>query len=942
MVRQSSRQYLLGILVVSLFVAVPGYAVENVKTSTYGAGHQIWFEVEDFDERDPADETSFTLSDQPGAFGRSISSVNGSDGSGMIRYDFDISKAGGSGGSWYFWGRVINPNNNSDFMLVDGHPGDQVPFTQPVSGLVNGQRIFEQSSLGNDWVWAPTEGSAGEEAHTKTLRDGMNTMYVISREAGAHWDVFMWTDDPDYIPTDEDYINATAPVSGTASNPSPASGAIDVPRDVTLGWTPGEDTVARDVYFGKAFSDVNAATRDNPMGALVSQGQVATTYELPAVLEFGQTYYWRIDEVNAAPDSTIFPGPIWNFTVEPYVYPIENITATASSATPEGGPENIINGSGMDADGLHSSDLADMWVSAPDGQQPTWIQFEFDQVYKLYDMTVWNYNVLFEMVLGYGFKDTTIEYSANGTDWTLLVDVEFAQAPSVGGYAGNTIVDMAGVSAQYVRLTANSNFGALPQYGLSEVRFTYVPVHPREPQPGDGDAGVSVDTVLGWRAGREAAAHEVYFGTDEAAVADGTALADTVTARMYDPAGLDLGQTYFWKIVEVNELETPSAWEGALWTFSTQEYFVVEDFESYDDEDNRIFDTWLDGFINETGSTVGYFEAPFAETSIVNSGRQSMPLEYVNDADPFYSETERTFDGRQDWTTNGADTLVVNFRGNPVAFVEQADGSIVIGAAGTDIWGTVDEFRFVYKDLTGDGSIVARVDSLEETDPWAKAGVMIRDTLDPGSKFAAVYMTAGNGCRYQAREASNLDATSDTSVATAEQMALTVPYWIKLERTGDDLNGFYSADGTTWTAMSWNPQTISMPGSIHVGLAVTSHSPGNPTVAELSNMTTTGNVTGAWQMATIGVEQPSNEPGQLYVAVEDAAGHLSVITHPDPEATVLAEWQQWQIPLSEFAGVNMASVERMYIGIGDRDNPQAGGSGLLFIDDIGVGHPADQ
>jgi hypothetical protein len=142
--------------------------------------------------------------------------------------------------------------------------------------------------------------------------------------------------------------------------------------------------------------------------------------------------------------------------------------------------------------------------------------------------------------------------------------------------------------------------------------------------------------------------------------------------------------------------------------------------------------------------------------------------------------------------------------------------------------------------------------------------------------------------------------------------------------------------------MSWNPQTIAMLGTIRIGLAVTSHSSGNSTVAEISNVATTGSVTGSWQVATIGVEQPSNDPDQLYVAVEDAAGHLSVVTHPDPEATVLTQWQEWQIPLTEFSGVNMTSVERMYIGVGDRDNPQAGGSGLLFIDDIGVGRPAAQ
>ena len=451
---------------------------------------------------------------------------------------------------------------------------------------------------------------------------------------------------------------------------------------------------------------------------------------------------------------------------------------------------------------------------------------------------------------------------------------------------------------------------------------------------------MSVDAVLQWRAGREAAAHEVHFGTDQAAVADGTALVDTVPANTYDPGGLDFGQTYYWKIVEVNQVETPVAWEGDLWSFAAQEYFVVEDFEPYDDDENRIFDAWLDGFVNGTGSTVGYFEAPFAERSIIHGGTQSMPLEYNNTDAPWYSEAERTFAATQDWAANGADTLTVFFQGRPSDFLERADGSIAIGAAGADIWGTADEFRFVHKTLTGNGAIVARVDSIVDTDPWAKVGVMIRESLDPGSKFAAVYITPGNGCRYQARQATSVDAVSDTSVATPEQIAVTTPYWVKLERIDDEFGGYYSADGVTWTAMSWNPQTIAMPGAIHIGLAVTSHSVGNPTVAEFSEVATTGGVSGSWQVAAIGVEQPSNDPDQLYVAVEDASGHLAVVKHPDPQATVLAGWQEWQIPLSEFTGVNMARVEMIYIGVGDRDNPQPAGSGLLFIDDIWVGHPA--
>jgi len=941
MAHHLSRQCFLVIFMVSLFVAAPGYAVEDVKVSSYGTGRQIWFEAEDFDERDPADDSSFTVTDEPGAFGRAISSVNGSDGNGMIRYTFDIGLAGGSGGTWYFWGRVINPSNNSDFMLVDGHPGDPVPFTQPVTGLTNDHRAFEESlgSAPDGWAWS---GDNHNEAHTKTLQDGQNTMYFISREAGARWDVLMWTDDPDYEPTDEDYLNAKTPILGAPSNPTPADGATDVPRDVALNWTPGRSTVERDVYFGTSFDDVNAASRATPLGVLVSQGQTATSYDPAGVFEYGQTYYWRVDEVNAAPDSTIFPGGVWSFTAEPYTYAIENITATASSAMEDAGPENTINGSGLDADGLHSDAGDDMWVTARDATGPAWIQYEFDGVYQLYDMTVWNYNVQFEMVLGYGFKDVTIETSENGTDWTVVADVEFAQAPSLDGYASNTTIDLGGTAARYVRLTANDNWGMLTQYGLSEVRFTHIPVQAREPMPAAGAADVSVDAALTWRAGREAAAHEVYLSTDEAAVADGSALVDTVMERAYNPGGLDFGQTYYWKIVEVNEAEAVTAWEGNVWSFATQEYALVEGFEDYDDEENRIYETWVDGWVNQTGSTVGYLEAPFAELSITHGGSQSMPLQYNNADSPWYSEAGRTFATPQNWAANGADTLLVHFHGNPVDFLERADGSIVMGAAGTDIWNSADEFRFVYKDLVGDASIVVRVDSVLERDPWTKAGVMIRESVDAGSKFAAVYITPGNGCRYHIRAATNAAATSDTSVATAEQIAITAPYWVKLERSGNEFSGFYSADGSAWTPMVWNPQTISMLGTIRIGLALTSHSAGNPTVAEFSGVATTGNVTGNWQVATIGVPQPSNDPDQLFVMVEDSAGRSASVVHPDPAATTAASWQAWAVSLDTLsaAGVNLNSVETVAIGVGDPDNAQPGGTGVMYIDDIMVGHPA--
>jgi len=468
---------------------------------------------------------------------------------------------------------------------------------------------------------------------------------------------------------------------GLSSYPYPEDKATDVPRDVILSWKPGEYSDKHDVYFGTVFDDVNDASRTDPLGALVSQDQEPNTYDPDGLLDFGQTYYWRVDEVNAPPNETIFKGSVWSFTAEPFTYPIENIIVSASSFQKAGRePENTINGSGLDDNDLHSTDNAAMWLTSS-VPQSVWIQYEFDKAYKLHEMWVWNYNSQFEYLLGFGLKDVTIEYSENGTDWTALGDFEFAQGPSANGYAHNTTIDFGGTVVKYVKLTVRSNWSGMTQYGLSEVRFLYKSVLARQPKPASGKTGVTPDAVLSWRAGREAASHELYFSNDMQAVIDGTAFIDTVSQSSYDISSLDLelGKTYYWKINEVNEAESPSSWEGDVWSFTLAEYLIVDDFEGYDDLCNRIFYTWIDGFGhsgdpacgvapssgNSTGSTVGHFNAPFAERTIVHEGRQSMPLGYDNSAAPHYSETWRQFDAVQGWSKGGVKTLTLYFYGDP-------------------------------------------------------------------------------------------------------------------------------------------------------------------------------------------------------------------------------------------------------------------------------------
>ncbi len=465
----------------------------------------------------------------------------------------------------------------------------------------------------------------------------------------------------------------------STSSPDPADGQMDMPRDVVLSWKPGTGATHHEVYLGTLFAEVDQATTTlDPLG--VYQGRVNTNvYAVPERLEFDETYYWRVDAVDSS--GTVHRGDVWSFTTERLAYPIENIIATASSSEEGKGPENTVNGSGLDDSGLlHTNEsVGTMWLSSRDGDQPTWIEYEFEKVHKLHEMWVWNSNDSLESMIGLGFKDVTLECSTDGTDYTTLGTThEFDQGPGVPDYAHNITVDFGGAAAKYVRLTANSNWGGIfNQFGLSEVRFSSIPLSARRPSPDSGATDISVNTTLTWRAGREAVMHEVYLSTDEQAVIDGNVPTDTVPDASFTVPPLDLNSTYYWRIDEVNEAETPSTWQGDVWDFTTQEYLVVEDFESYNDIEaglegsNLVYLTWADGFDNPSanGSTIGYTEPfqPSMETAIVFEGEQSVPLFYNNTVAASSEVTAHIADlqAGPDWTQHAIKALTLRFHGDP-------------------------------------------------------------------------------------------------------------------------------------------------------------------------------------------------------------------------------------------------------------------------------------
>ncbi len=572
-------------------------------------------------------------------------------------------------------------------LFINGHYAHSSSFDPDVhvvqagSGREDGDGAYVKSEDdGTVYIVAGSSGgvSGGSINHPVMYFSEKQLGSLIIDVQGSRMDVRFLRE---YTNTQVDDYFTIQDTSLTAMFVGPSDGLTDVPpRGVVLRWIPGEYASKHDVYFGTNFDDVNDATATVGPGGVYLARQDPNYYPISGALDLGETYYWRVDEVNGPPDFTVFEGEVWSFTTEPFSYPIENITATASSThQTDTGPENTINGSGLDVKDLHSTEATDMWLSGEEKEpNRAWIEYELDKVYKLHAMWVWNSNQTMELLFGFGLKDVTIEYSTNGTDYTTLGTThEFARAPAPGtpDYAHNTTVDFSSVTAKYVRLTANSNWGSMDRYGLSEVRFFSIPVFAREPSPDSGTTDVAVDVTLGFRAGREAAEHNVYLSSDEQAVINGNAPVTTVTENSFGPLSLDSSTTYYWRVDEVNEAETTTTWQSEIWNFTTTDHIIVDnfadsfedDFENYNDyPPYEIWATWVDGYgVSENGSTVGHAVPPFAEQTIVHGGNQSMPFFYSNTGGAAYSEAKRTFAVPQDLTAAGeqTQTLTLYFRG---------------------------------------------------------------------------------------------------------------------------------------------------------------------------------------------------------------------------------------------------------------------------------------
>ncbi|MBN2314669.1 MAG: LamG domain-containing protein [Sedimentisphaerales bacterium] len=393
-----------------------------------------------------------------------------------------------------------------------------------------------------------------------------------------------------------------------AYNPIPEDGAIHEDTWVSLSWSPGDFAASHDVYLGDNFGDVSNATHDSPFywGNQASAFYMAgfPGFAYPEGLIPGATYYWRIDEVNDAHSNSPWKGDVWSFSIPP---------KTAFHPDP------------ADGDAVSNTD-----------------------------------NVKLRWMAGYGAKLHTV-YIGNDYD-------EVSNA--VGGMMQDSTTYNAGtLEIENVYYWRVDEFDAVETYKGDVWTFT-TPGAVGSPQPANGATDVPMVTVLSWRAADNATSHQVYFGLDK----DTVRSADTGSPEYkgskalgdenYDPGLLELGITYYWR---VDEVYNGNPAKGPVWSFTVGDYLVVDDFESYTDDETSgeaIWQTWIDGFgVADNGAQVGYLMPPYCERIIVHGGVQSMPLFYTNETGVTNSKGVMTLTTLRDWTQAGVTELSLWFRG---------------------------------------------------------------------------------------------------------------------------------------------------------------------------------------------------------------------------------------------------------------------------------------
>ena len=390
--------------------------------------------------------------------------------------------------------------------------------------------------------------------------------------------------------------------------PSPANGAIHEDTWVTLSWQPGDFAVSHDVYLGDNFDDVDNGTADTFRGNQGSTFYVAgfPGFAYPEGLVPGTTYYWRIDEVNDLNPDSPWKGEVWSFSVPP---------KTAYNPDPPDGAEFV------------------------DPNDPT-----------------------LSWTPGYGAKLHTVYL---GDDYDQVSNATGGMMLGVATYRPGPL------ELEKVYYWRVDEFDAIETHKGDVWTFT-TPGAVGNPQPANGAIDVTFTPILNWTPADSAASHELYFGTDKETVRNADIGSpeykgsQALGSESYDPGTLAWNATFYWRVDEVDSQGNTS--KGPLWSFTTGGFLLVDDFESYTDDDvggMAIWQHWIDGFgVSTNGAQVGYLMPPYAEQTIVHGGAQSLPLLYDNTFPVANSEGVLTLTATRDWTVEDVAELSLWFRGS--------------------------------------------------------------------------------------------------------------------------------------------------------------------------------------------------------------------------------------------------------------------------------------
>ncbi len=458
----------------------------------------------------------------------------------------------------------------------------------------------------------------------------------------------------------------------TAYEPIPADGAKFIDPETDLSWTGGFGAKLHTVYFGDDFDEINNASGGLPKGT--------TTFD-PGSLELEKTYYWRVDEFDAL---ETHKGNIWSFTITKAGGGLKaeyfnNTTLSGEPVLTRTDPQIDFNWGNADVPGENSPD-AGINVNNFSARWSGELEVDLTDMYSFHI----NANNGFRLWL----------------DGRLIID--FWSNPTTSSRTSEPI-EMAGGATYSIRMEYfEGEDAAIAQlFWESSTRQQQIipsgalqpPLKAGSPGPFNGAVDVSQMSILSWSAGDTAASHDVYFGTDADTVKNaGTASPEYKGSRNlgsenYDPGKLLWNTTYYWRIDELEDGGTIQ--KGNLWSFTTADFLIVDDFEAYNDLDpadplsNRIFNAWIDGFDNPAinGSVVGYPNPPFAEQTIVHGGLQSMPFSYDNAVGK--SEATLTLTYPRDWTESGLSTLVIWYIGD-AANAPETMYVVLNGTAGLD------------------------------------------------------------------------------------------------------------------------------------------------------------------------------------------------------------------------------------------------------------------